>query len=70
MKEERFYKLGEVAAMLSVSRTQLKRWVTSKKIRAVKFGADVPRSPWHISESALEEFKKNNSRHNTDRSDP
>jgi len=56
MNEEKLYKLNEVAAMLSVSRTQLQRWIAAKKIRAVKLGAG-PNAAWRISESALEEFK-------------
>lgn len=59
MKEEKFYKVGEIEKMLSVSKSTLKRWIRDKKIRAVKFGANVQGRPWRISESALEEFKKN-----------
>ena len=67
MKEEKFYRVGEIEKMLSVSKSTLKRWIKAKKIKAVKFGADVEGNPWRISESALEEFKQKNGRYNTDR---
>jgi len=58
--EEKFYRISDVEKMLSVSKSTLKRWIKSGKIKAVRFG-----NPWKISESALEEFKKKNIRHNT-----
>lgn len=67
--DERYYKVGEVEKMLSVSKTTMKRWIKDKKIRAVKFGPDVEGSPWRISESAIAEFKEKYSRYNTDEPD-
>jgi excisionase family DNA binding protein len=64
--EEKFYRVGEIEKMLSVSKTTLKRWIKDKKIKAVKFGDDVQGNPWRISESALAEFKQKNARYNTD----
>jgi excisionase family DNA binding protein len=66
MKEEKFYRVGEIEKMLSVSKSTLKRWIKAKKIKAVKFGKDVQGNPWRISESALEEFKRANGHYNTD----
>lgn len=63
-KEEKFYRVGEIEEMLSVSKSTLKRWIKNRKIRAVKFGDDVQGNPWRISESALAEFKKTNARYN------
>jgi len=62
--EEKFYRVGEIEKMLSVSKSTLKRWIKDKKIRAVKFGDDVQGNPWRISESALAEFKTKNARYN------
>jgi excisionase family DNA binding protein len=53
MNEEKFYKPTEVEKMLNISRSTMKRWIRTKKIRAVKFGKN-----WRISESALAEFKE------------
>lgn len=64
--DERYYKVGEVEKMLSVSKSTLKRWIKDRKIRAVKFGADIEGNPWRISESAIAEFKRINARYNTD----
>jgi excisionase family DNA binding protein len=51
MKQERFYKLGEVQAMLGVSRSTLWRWTTERGLKVVRVG-DVVR----IRESDLQSF--------------
>lgn len=62
--EERYFKLAEVEEILSVSRSTLKRWIKSKKIKAVKFGDDVSGNPWRITATDLEAFKTKNTRSN------
>lgn len=52
-KVEKHYKVSEVEKLLGVSRSTMKRWIRTKKIRAVKFGSN-----WRISESALAEFQE------------
>jgi excisionase family DNA binding protein len=55
--EEKFYKTAEVETILAISKSTLKRWIKSGKIRAVKFGPNVEGNPWHISEAELERVK-------------
>lgn len=55
---EKTYLTSEVEKILGISKSTLKRLIKSGKIRAVKFGEDVQGNPWHISESALEEYRK------------
>jgi excisionase family DNA binding protein len=64
--EEKFYKVSEVEEMLSVSKSTLKRWIKSKKLRATKFGDDVEGNPWRISATDLAAFKKKHSHSNTE----
>lgn len=56
--EEKLYRTAEVEAILKISKSTLKRWIKSGKIRAVKFGANVEGNPWHISETELERVKQ------------
>jgi excisionase family DNA binding protein len=51
--DEKHYRASEVEKMLGVSHSTMKRWIRTKKIRAVKFGSN-----WRISESAIAEFKE------------
>ena len=57
-KDEKLYKTSEVEAILKISKSTLKRWIKSGKIRAMKFGANVEGNPWHISETELERVKQ------------
>lgn len=55
---ERFYKLSEVAEMLSIGRSTLKKWIYDKKIKATKFGDGGGADPWRISASEIARFTK------------
>lgn len=62
--DEKHYFIAEVEELLRASKSTVKRWIASGKLRAVKFGDDVKGNPWRISESALEDFKRQNSKYN------
>jgi excisionase family DNA binding protein len=64
-QDEKYYVIAEIEEMLKASNSTVKRWIASGKLRAVKFGEDVKGNPWRISESALEDFKKKNSKYNS-----
>jgi excisionase family DNA binding protein len=51
MNQERFYKLGEVRAMLNVSRATLWRWTAENGLKVVRVG-----SVARIRESDLQAF--------------
>ena len=59
--ETKFYKASEVETLLGVSKSTLKRWIKSKKIKAVKFGPDVEGNPWNVSEEEVERIKRERS---------
>jgi excisionase family DNA binding protein len=52
----RYFKLSQVAKMLDVGHSTLKRWIYEKKIEAVKFGAQEGSNPWRISQAEIERF--------------
>lgn len=52
----KFYKLSEVAKMLSIGRSTLKKWIYEEKIKAVKFGGGEGSDPWRISDVEIARF--------------
>lgn len=50
-----YYRLQEVEKRLSVSRSQLKRLIYDRKLRAIKLG-DGPTTPWRVSEEEIQRY--------------